>query len=158
LTTKQSLPQSTRVIIAFACFAALVGGGMVVGFSLNLGRPSSKVATHGRRDASDNGGFFYKSVGSAASTMATSNDEPRRPPEALYTVELGVFEQKQDAETLVATLQAQGSDAYYTPLNHEGHVIYRVRRGLFQNEAEAQKAAVALRSQGQRDASVVSLQ
>ncbi|MBM4254257.1 MAG: hypothetical protein FJ146_20005 [Deltaproteobacteria bacterium] len=157
-STNLSLSQSTRVILAFLGFATLIAAGMIAAFGLEISPLRGKIINAGGRDDDESGGFFYRSVGSIAASMAATKVEPKPTPEALYTVELAVFEQKEEAETLVAALQAQGNDAYYTPLNHQGHVIYRVRRGLFPTEAEAEKAALAMRGQGQKGASVVSLQ
>ncbi len=157
MAPKLRLSERTRVAIAFAGFATIIAGSMLAVFSFNIGSLNSKGRIQGQSEAKATE-FFYKSIGKIADSVTADNKVPAPPPEALYTVELGVFDQRQEAENLVAALQAQGQDAFYTPLNHEGHVIYRVRRGLFQSEAEAQKAAVALRSQGQAEASVVSLQ
>ena len=152
-----------RQILAFLLFLGLLGGSLYWAFGKKKAnhqvrggraRPdaASNIAT------SDDHGFFYESIGTAPNAAPDTEPAATGVPSDLFTIELMVFDQRDLAESTVASMQAQGLDAYYTPLNHGGRVVYRVRRGLYPTQDEAQKAALALRQQGQGGAAVVKLQ
>jgi SPOR domain len=156
---KPRFSDKAKLAAAFLGFTLIIGSGMLLAFfGLNLGHDKGLKPRSGNDQPPSDEGFFYSTLGStvAREEAALKREDPT--PEELYTIELGVSERKEEAESMVAAMQAQGVDAFYTPLNHGGHVIYRIRRGLYRSREDADQAAIALRQKGQGEAAVVSLQ
>jgi cell division protein FtsN len=71
----------------------------------------------------------------------------RRADGGRYTVQVGSYSGRAQAEALRARLHAAGHDAYVAPGEAGGSVRYRVRVGTFATMEEARQAAVRLGSE-----------
>jgi DedD protein len=86
-----------------------------------------------------------------ATTAAPANPvapESARPPLAGWTVQLGSFASRANAEHLVRDLKARGYAAFLTESASGGRKLYRVRVGPAGDRASAQALAAQLRSAG----------
>jgi cell division septation protein DedD len=84
-------------------------------------------------------------------TAAPANPVAREsapPPLAGWTVQLGSFASRANAEHLVRDLKARGYAAFLTESASGGHKLYRVRVGPAGDRASAQTLAAQLRSAG----------
>jgi rare lipoprotein A len=71
--------------------------------------------------------------------------------EVVYEVQVGAFEQREQAEAVLAQVQDWFPKAYIAPRNGPAGAYYRVRVGPFPDKAEAQHIANSLKSGGHRD-------
>lgn len=79
--------------------------------------------------------YFYKEIGTTAKNTVASS---MLPPRAQYTAEIMTTTRISEAQNSVFRLTAKGLDVFYTPLNRNGEVIFRVRSGVFASKKEAQ--------------------
>ena len=95
---------------------------------------------------SDQGGFFYKSLGQTPVNTGGSDDTNvvKVANASGYTVEFSAYTRQREAEQLVDSLKTKGITAYYTPLSDSGRIVYRVRKGLYSQEAQATVEARSL--------------
>ena len=164
LHERLQLSPGIRMALAFGLFGILVASGMLAIFGLpqHGGKRTPNKPSAAATVDSDDGSFFYQSIGHAGTPTddtppATTNTAEIKE-KTLYTLEFKVSERREDAESMVATLHDQGLDAYYTPLSNGGRVVYRVRQGLFNDSNTAKSAAIALRQQRNVTATIVKLQ
>lgn len=83
----------------------------------------------------------YESIGNypQIDETATSTNQDHE-----FTLELGTCEDKTCIEKTLENLYKSGVDAFYTPTESEGKMIYRIRRGIFNSRQLAEKAQAAL--------------
>jgi cell division protein FtsN len=86
-------------------------------------------------------------VPSPAASPATSDPGNRRADGSRYTVQVGSYTVRDQAEALRARLGASGHEAYVTEGEANGSTRYRVRVGSFATMEEARQAAVRLGSE-----------
>lgn len=96
--------------------------------------------------------YFYKEIGT---TVKNQSVEQESPPDAQYTAEIEATTEIQKAQQTVTTLSRKGVDAFYTPLNRNGNVIFRIRSGVFTSEREAKRHAATLREKYAVDSKIV---
>ena len=104
----------------------------------------TRRANQSSKAKENKGVVFYKSVGQVGDikdnqTTALNNK---------YTVEILATTSSDEAEALVAKLKARNIEAFYTPLQHQAMVVYRVRQGIFSDQHQAQLAAKELQKHG----------
>lgn len=148
---------AARMIVALMVFVGVVTAGVwfavrPTGVAEKLNETKEVAETAATESDSP---FFYKSIGIGPDAATAA---PSAPLKVSYTLELKVATSKDEAEKMIDELEAQGIEAYFTPLSRQGHVVYRVRRGIFPSQKAATKAAVALKEQHQVGARVVKLQ
>ncbi|SMF79407.1 SPOR domain-containing protein [Pseudobacteriovorax antillogorgiicola] len=81
--------------------------------------------------------LFYFEIG----TTPDSDLPAALPATPQYTVELSSSQNEKEAQRLVKKLSMEGVEAFYTPLNQRGHVVYRVRSGIYNSREQALKQA-----------------
>lgn len=84
---------------------------------------------------------FYRTLGGEEKTKGQRNSPSQ---ELGFTVELGVVRRESEARKMIDDFSKVGIEAYYTPLQQKGHVIFRVRRGVFDHEDAAEAERVSL--------------
>jgi len=97
---------------------------------------------------------FYDQIGGAS--PAIQNKSPAAEVEK-YTLELKLLHSKAETERYLDSLAKSGITAFYTPLQREGRVVFRVRRGLYDKLDEAKKDAENLRQAHNISAKAVRL-
>jgi DedD protein len=73
-----------------------------------------------------------------------------------WTVQLGIFSNRENATRLVASLKSHGFNPSMTDATKSGHKLYRVRVGNEHDRAAAQKLLVRLKAAGVKGAEVVA--
>jgi len=85
--------------------------------------------------------------GTSGSSTASAPSAPTASP-AAWTVQVGAFGSRQQADTLQQDLRRAGFEAYLSPLAaSDGQTRFRVRVGTFTDRALAQRAADRLRAE-----------
>jgi cell division protein FtsN len=97
-------------------------------------------------DATRTGSMSLPSASPGVPDTATA---PRRVDGGRYTVQVGSYNGRAQAEALRARLHAAGHDAYVAPGETGGGTRYRVRVGTYATMEEARQAAVRLGSEAQ---------
>lgn len=79
--------------------------------------------------------YFYKEIGTTAKM-----ETPRKKalPAEQYTAEIFVTRHEDKAKEFVISLHQKGINAFYTPLNRGGDVIFRVRSGIYPSQKQAE--------------------
>lgn len=92
------------------------------------GHPNYEVLAkeHSSRSAIEHRGRIYSAIIQASSTE-------------LYTIQHGVFANRQNAENLVQTLHEQGHASYVQSINRDGRALTRVRTGLYLQRETAER-------------------
>ncbi|MBI2602689.1 MAG: hypothetical protein HYW48_06510 [Deltaproteobacteria bacterium] len=97
--------------------------------------------------------LFYQTVGKFP-------DLEERPllssPPTQFTLELALCEDKPCVNQTLEQLEKKSIEAYFTPLNNQGRVVFRIRHGIFASAATAEAAKHSL-SQKNVVSSVVEL-
>jgi cell division septation protein DedD len=88
--------------------------------------------------------YFYQEIGSETRRQQPTSQPPIR---TKYTIEFKVLSDRTQAEQLVKQLNAKGIEAFYTPLNRGGQVVFRVRYGIFGTAESAKKERQRLSTQ-----------
>jgi cell division protein FtsN len=88
----------------------------------------------------------------AAAPTAAAQPAPPPPaaaatPGSSWSVQVGVFKTRQQADTVQRDLRASGFEAYVTPAAAEGETRYRVRVGTFAVKSDAQRVADRVRAE-----------
>ncbi len=148
-----SLLKLARIIMAFSMFVAVLSTMVYFGFE-KRGQPSKIKKVFKKTTATAPKTLPYHTIGN------TSRDERQAIYQAnpKFTLEFQVFRDRSKAENMVKHLIEQGVQAYYTPLQRQEEIIYRVRRGVFESKNLASKAAASLRKQKNLSARVIRLQ
>jgi septal ring-binding cell division protein DamX len=130
------------MIVAFSVFVALLG--TVAGVLLWKSNQLSKTGAQTPQRASEPAvsAVFYDRIGTGQLETEAPVKSPAR---SSYTLEIKATTSRSEAEAVVDSLQKDGIEAYYTPLNNQGRIVYRVRRGIFTTAEAAKNAAVALK-------------
>ncbi|MFW7380316.1 MAG: SPOR domain-containing protein [Oligoflexus sp.] len=90
--------------------------------------------------------YFYQEIGTSRpqkNTVPGASVAPVRQ----YTIELGIVQDRARAEQAVRSLHDKGVEAFFTPINRRGQVIYRIRTGIFPQQEQAQTEANRLQTQ-----------
>lgn len=151
-----------RIALALVFFMGLT----TVGLTLLTPRKGARRANrHSGIDAasgggSDQGGFFYKSLGQTPVNTEGSDDSNvvKVANASGYTVEFSAHTRQREAEQLVDSLKTKGITAYYTPLSDGGRIVYRVRKGLYTEELQATVEARSLAKVLGKEPKVVRLE
>jgi cell division septation protein DedD len=115
-------------VVALSVLVLVSGGSFVLGFF------EGKI---GRVDAPS-----YHAVNIQESTPDVINTQEAMPPkEEVFSVQLGAFKNKKDAEALKKRLIDEG----YEPFISLENGIHRVRTGSFSNKAEAEALALKIK-------------
>jgi rare lipoprotein A len=83
-------------------------------------------------------------------TEAAANQQKSPEEEVVYEVQVGAFEQREQAEAVLAQVQDWFPKAYIAPRQGPAGAYYRVRVGPFTNKEKASKIANALKRGGHR--------
>ncbi len=92
-------------------------------------------------------------AGPASRDQSARNDAPRA---GAFVVQLGTFENRENADRLVRDMTAKGFAAFVAPFKTSGRELYRVRVGPARDRAAAEALAAQLKRAGQ-SGSVVSI-
>lgn len=84
--------------------------------------------------------YFYSTIGSLKPEAQISSTQNLQS----YSLEVFTTESESRAKSEVEKLTQGGFDAFYTPFNRNGEVVYKVRIGLFQDPSSARKEAKQL--------------
>jgi len=147
--------------VALAIFVAVLGMGVFVLVHGRHTHTSGKIVNNSQKipdKLAAEGAFFYHAIGRVSRDLGLGSPAALAPGKTRYTLEFQMVTSRDQAEAAIDTLHKKGIDAYFTPLAHGGHVIYRVRRGIYTTPKAARQAALALRSQHAVAAKVVMLQ
>jgi len=96
--------------------------------------------------------YFYQEIGTSRpkKTGAEENIVAFRQ----YTIELGVVKDRIRAENAIRQLHEKGVEAFFTPINRQGEVIYRIRTGVYSEQELAQRDAKKIQTQHQIESRV----
>ena len=162
--------RSARLMVAIATF-----GGLIICVALILRSEVPKpLQKYGGQldDATAEQALFYKSIGQTEALERSSKDPASRPdtisnnasgigpdngPGEGFTVEIKIAESRQEAEQVIELLRERSVEAYYTPLNQSGRIVYRVRLGVFSKRLVAEQVAAKLRLEQKVAARVTTL-
>ena len=138
------LTPPVRIALLTAVFILLVatGIGLVTGWHLQESSRPDETATALRLGQKR---LFYGQIGTTPAPPLVRNLPENR---KQFTIELGTTRSREQAEKLLTGFGSSGIDAWFTPLNHEGRVIYRIRTGMFPSREAAEKALVGLKTGG----------
>ena len=95
--------------------------------------------------------FPYQSIGTI------SKPTPRPAAKQLYTVEVAVVDTQEKAEQLIASLEKQQIEGYYTPFRRGHQVRYHVRVGTFTRKSHAEGQKKKLKQAQRSGAQVLRL-
>lgn len=101
--------------------------------------------------------LFYNSIGDNPPQKLVSDFEQSNPTQRLYTLEVKIVKDLNVAQRTVDQLQKKGVEAYYTPLQNNGQVIYRIRVGAFVNKNSADLKSSALLKNRQIKSKVIRM-
>ncbi|MEZ4741181.1 MAG: SPOR domain-containing protein [Bdellovibrionota bacterium] len=107
-----------------------------------IGMQTSKIENKGA-DV-DSAPLFYTTIGHAPKNFKRLNRTTAIKSES-FTLEISVARTQQEANKIIDDLSKIGVQAYYTPFNNEGQVVYRIRTGIFNNQETAKKTAKSLK-------------
>ena len=110
-----------------------------------------------KRDSQSVPELYYTMIGSYPSFGSTKNN-PEQSKNAKYTVEINHFHKQRDASKMLEKLEKKGFLAFYTPLQNNNRVIYRVRQGVVDTKKEARRIAKELKKKTGLSGKVVKLQ
>lgn len=118
-----------------------------------LAMPSSPRAAEAALSATKP--FFYTSIGGSNPDISVTHATQKL---SKFTVNIRTFNNKAEAEKLLASLTAAGLSAYYTPVRQADRVLYHVRIGIFSDEQEAARALATIQKKTTVQGSVTQLQ
>ena len=150
-------PRNTRIVailgVLMITIAAVTFGGTKL---LQLVRATTTTKDSAERSAGDRA-IFYSSLGATpADASQAASDAAEIAPQ--YTIEVKIAKSRDEAEAELRRLANLGITAYYTPLQRQGRVVYRVRRGVFKELPDAELAAREMTTNLKVSAKVVRLQ
>ena len=134
----------SRILIAFGVFVAALCTLLYLGFAMKFQPVENKDTSGATSTAALPAPLFYKSVGTAQ--KAGESLQKTKHLASRYTLEFKVVRERAEAEQEVDRLIDQGVQAFYTPLQNKGHVVYRVRRGVYDTLVLAKREAKRLSS------------
>ncbi len=145
-----------------AAIGVFVGALAIISFALSgVVRKNDPLTFPKEIKSSDRGGsqLFYQSIGRVSMGLRQPEDQKRKGSLAdSYTLEIDSATSVQDAELFLGKLAKQGIQAYYTPLQKDGRVLYRIRSGIFQSKEIADRAANRLKYEHKINSKVNKLQ
>ena len=137
------LTPPVRIVLLTAVFILLVATGIgVVSWQLQDPARPDETATATRLGQKR---LFYGQIGTTPAPPLVRNVRENR---KQFTIELASTRSREQAEKLLTGFGSSGIEAWFTPLNHEGRVIYRIRTGMFTSREAAEKAMAALQTDG----------
>lgn len=104
-------------------------------FVKRLSPLARQVITGATVEESDGPPLFYSVIGRTPAEFVSTQTSAAA--SAQFTVEIGQAKTQEEASAAIAKLQAGGIEAFYTPLNRGGRVIYRIRNGVYADETLA---------------------
>lgn len=155
-----TLSRLIRLAIALTSFVSVLALLIYFGFEKkyqSTGIKQIKKNSASMNRQGDTNHLFYKSIGKTTANVNARNLTKRSKISNKYTLEFKVFNQSRAAEEFVDSLNHRGIEAYYTPFQRNGKVIFRVRRGVFSSKQTAEKAAIALRQKSKVNSRVIKL-
>lgn len=107
-------------------------------------RGAKPAGEHGERSGADGGHAEKRATGAAVTDKTPAEIFAGAAGTAKFTVQVGAFNERAQAERLRATLAAAGQDAYIAEREAAGVSRFRVRVGTYASREEAQAAAQRL--------------
>jgi len=153
MRSKPSSSKLMRIIVAFSMFVAVLSTMLYFGFEKRRQPTKIKKVFKSSNNAAPRS-LPYHTIGNTKQIEQL----PAYQADPKYTLEFQIFRDRSDAEKLVNNLIEQGVQAYYTPLQRQGEIIYRVRKGVFESKQLALKAADSLQSDKKLNSRVIRLQ
>lgn len=146
-----------RMLVAFGVFVAVLCGLLYLAFEVKFQPIDFYTKKENNAPAGRNPQTFYRTVGdtrpgAGIAELSKPNTLGRK-----YTLEIAVEPTREAAEAKVDALIRKGIQAYYTPVQIDGQLFFRVRRGVYENTLRAARAAAELKSQKNIDAKVIQL-
>ena len=138
----------SKIILAFTIFSSFL---FIVNKFFKEKIPSKEQVT---LNSSQNESFFYHTIGKY-NAPSLKNNSPKL--KSRYTLEFDIKDSQERALKKIDELASKGITAYYTPLNNNGKVIYRIRKGFFLDKAEAQTIAEKLEFSQQVKTKIIKL-
>lgn len=135
--------QSTLKKFAVSLSVFMAALAVTYGVSTYLERRKTPPKDQLQKSAGQGNLVYYKSVG-----QVVDAPEANTALKAKYTVEILATTNRVEAEKLVNKLKDDGVDAFYTPLQNDTHVVYRVRQGIFAGQGQAKLAVKKLQDNG----------
>ncbi len=152
---KQQPTANLRKLAAFAGFLLLLAIGISVLPKISERNHPFKGLFKDSSPAGDGltlEPLFYKELG----RYQVKDSAPA--PADMYTVAIKVTSSRSEAEELVKALRSRNIEAYFTPMQRQGRVIYHVRSGVFPSEQGATRLAADLQKANYDQAKAVKLQ
>lgn len=78
-------------------------------------------------------------------------EKPAEPPKSSsgsYRVQVGIYQNRENANQVVQTLRASGFQAAVVPFQRDGNMVYRVQVGVYRNKETADSVAKSVRDKG----------
>jgi len=111
------------------------GSALVLVKRLGTAPPSrSDAVQNSHRSEGSAERLFYTVIGQ---TPGDSEDKAPETMQVQYTLEISEAPSEREAIKIVWDLKKKGIEAFFTPLNRAGRVVYRVRNGIYGSESEA---------------------
>ena len=155
---QQGFSQLARILTALGAFVALLCVLIYVGFEIKFQRFDMKGLTGAKQSLpAMPDPLFYKSIGSISSKDLNRISGRDAQMGQRYTLEIRMTKSRREAEAIVDQLAEQGVQAYYTPLQRNGRVVYRVRRGIYTSMKLAKRAATELKIRKKLNVRIVQL-
>jgi cell division septation protein DedD len=151
----------TNVIVGSLTFATVVALMAFAAMTALKNKTMDRILSQQdpQATASDLPPLFYRSIGQTpADFRKNPRSGPDRTGQKAYTIEFAIATSKEEAELWLSKLHGQGILAYYTPLQRDGRVVYRVRQGVFTKQESAITIAQAIDSSKGIKTNVIRLQ
>ena len=143
------LPIIFKILLAFAIFSSILIT-LNKFFSKNIiSKDKENPLTQSQEQT-----LFYKTIGQYKSPQKNNQHIKL---ENQYTLEFDIQNSQKEALELIDHLAKKGVTAYYTPLQKNGKVIYRVRKGVFANMKEAKSIAQKMKNKQKISSKVIKL-
>lgn len=120
-------------------------------YRLRVGPHASRAAAERAREQ-----IVATVTGVEPVVLARNDDSPGAPPGSGFSVQVGSFASRNNAERLIDRLQEHGHEGFMHAEESGGRTIWRVRAGLFDERDAAEQLLETLRSEAGLDGIVVS--
>jgi cell division septation protein DedD len=143
-------PKYPKISIAKLIFLFIGFSGIIfsLGILLLKKHPSSQILTsnHTTTDKTPppSQKLFYKTIGNEPLNQHQKSIPSSSVEKQQYTLELGIFFSQAEAINMIKNLEQQGFQAFYTPFNNNGNVVYRVRTGIYDTKSAAESEKTKL--------------
>lgn len=134
----------SKLVLAFLAFALVIFTFTWVS-SKEIRRKFVSEKTLSKSDDYQYSKLFYLSIGHSPKTKAPLRSKNLLMSKKKFTLAIRTLHSKSKANKLLRSLNKKGIQAYYSPINKEGHVVYHVRTGVYNSQKQASKAQKDLR-------------